>query len=1352
MKRDLFLKPFLFSLFFLIVLTVSASAEQAYPQLNISGFKKWEYKKADVSPARNYFTGLTQLGGFYPTFTGSPWQERLQLKIMGELSKDLSVAYDLEQQPETPDKFDVKVKYMNNELTFGDFTANFSGNEFVSASKYLNGVMLTAKDGWYDVITVPSAKLKSQTQALTSQAGNNSRGPYNLGHGGIVEGSEQIQLNGIYLIRNVDYTIDYFEGKITFNRILGTTDQFKYSYEYTNILDIFFPTLSKRDFFGFQSRFTIDPDKFGKPTPRAEAMINTARDNFPTAGSVESDIQEEESSGRYRLKFAPLLNFSETLTFMGTQLKKNEDYLIRYDSGEIKLLTRFLPNADDQLIVEYRYYTTSTEAENIAGIGSRGPYRIAHGDILPESEKIEVDGKTFVRDLDYTLNYKTGELAFGLVISQTSMIKVTYRYNVMLLPPTTTAKFPKELKIGTTYLRESAKKGVGSPQSTIIESYTGQQVIGNNFLLNLKNRPIVPTSEASFDIRLKQGGVSRQLTWEVDYSIPTTEVDPATGFTRVIPNVQLGYITDKSDPSDGYTTGTVYFLNQNLTASDEITVTYTYSKSIVGKYSAVGDGSKGPYYMRNVRQLTPGTETVQVWDQGSSVITTYTRNASFDASAGDTGYSINYNENNPYITFNKELTPTKNFQIIYQYVPPSSNTGGDIAQSAFGVDGSFKIGDVFKIDSSFARSETDQVYTTITTVEPGFGYGTNTFPLNSPGDILDGSEKVYVNLRLLNKDADYFINYTGSPKQITFYNITPASVDAISVEYQYISQNTSGLAATKTKADTAFRLGAETKLFGDTLIINGNTKKVGFDFAPLGSTAIGVGSEYQEYNANFRPDFQSFYTNYSYKFNKSPLGATRNSFLYSYDDTVSAGINPNGLAKVDFGYRTVFTIDDPNSSVHNSDSKQESISGSIAPNDWTKGNFSIGAKYDFRKTRSVNDVVDRTPAYSTSNIDYNHIASNLKFTDRFSAGYDYQINTPVTLGSLETETARSSSTDNSYTFNLDLTPAFLQKLAARVSLLDHQENRTLPTPETTSSTKNETYHFDVTPISILSGSLDHNRQERTSYVTGGENPKNIRTAANARLSPVSWWGMGLNVSKSEAIPETGAAKKTVSRTKGGDMDWTPISSSAFKLSTHLAASNSYQLAPLGSEMVKTDTDTFSKTFTIGLTPIPIVPINIGYTQEDYKNSNNSATSPVTTETQNVTTTVGLSFTPISVLTMNGDYTQKVTRDLLRGTSPTKTNLNAKAAYQITSWGTFSLDWQSEDNKGEVQAGAVANVDYEKQTVTRSLNITIPIDNPALSSFVVQASWKSVNYKNRAKTDGTDDFYAQLISFEGTMNF
>jgi hypothetical protein len=1343
------------AIFIIILFAAGAAlAESAYPQIDISGFKKWEHKKAEVDPTRNYFSGLAQLGGYYPTFTGGPWQERLQLRILGQLSENLSVAYDLDQQPETPEKFDVKVKYYNTELTFGDFTANFSGNEFVSASKYVNGVMLTAKDTWYDVVTVPSSKLKSQTQALSSQKGANTKGPYNLGRGSIVEGSEQIQLNGIYLTRNADYTIDYFEGKVTFNRLLSDTDEFKYSYEYTNVIDLFFPTLSKRDFFGLQTRFTIDPEKFGRPAPTAEPVIAPAREVFPSSGSAEPEVLEEEASGRYRLANTPLIKFSETLTFMGTPLQKNEDYIIRYDTGEIKLLTRFLPSSAEPLAIDYSFYRTSGEVEVLAGIGSRGPYQARNKQLVPESDRVEVDGKLLVRDLDYTIDWSKGELMFGLVVSPTSQIKVAYRYNILAFPPETASKFPKELKLGATYLRESAKKATTANTSAVSESFTGQTAINNSYILYLKNRPLVPSIEAKVSsVVLRQGGVTRSLTFEIDYLVVTTESD-SSGNTVSIPGVPLAYVTDRSDPSDGFDTGTLWLNNAslNLTATDEIVVAYQFIKSVVGKYSGVGDGTRGPHYLRNVRDVVPGSETVQVWDQGSSSITTYTRNASFEANAGDTGYSINYSNNLPSITFNKELLTTKNFQVIYQYVPPTASEGGDISQSALGFDSSFKIGDAFKVDAAYAKSETDQVFISETTIETFSGNGTKTYPLHSPATLIEGTEQIMVNNKLLNKDIDYFISYS-SPGQFNFYYITPATADAISVQYNYQAPS-GGTSQTKLKTDTAFRLGAETRLWGDMITLAGSTKRIGFDFSPLGSTSLGNGSEYEDYNLNFTPPWHGFFTNYAYKFNKNPIGSTRQTFNRTYDHTVSSGINPGGLAQLNFGYRQYNSLDDQLApgALHNSDNFQESYSVDLAPADWSRGQLSLNQRYAISKSTNKTDTVDRGLNLATSTTDYYRAGGGLRFTDRFTAGADFQYNQSRTLGSLETITAHSRSLDNSYNAQVDLTMLFLQKWIARASLQDHQDLKFFPTPESVVRTMNETYHMDVTPFSMLTGSLDHNRQERFSFVTGGENPLSLRTAGSARLTPFSFISLGVNGSKSENIPETGSTYKTTGSSKAGDVDFTPLALSAARLNGHFAATSSRQTGPQGTVPVTTWTDTFSQNYTFNLNVIPIMPWTFGFVSEDYKNRNNAPTATVSTETQNQTTTANTTLTIpfLPQLALSADYNQKITKDLLANQARPKTVTNGKASYQLFSWGQLVYDLNQEINKGEVQAGSVVDLDLKKTTTTIGVNITIPVDNPVLSNFNVLASIKQVDYVNNL--NHSDDFSAKLMSFEGTMNF
>ena len=1056
---------------------------------------------------------------------------------------------------------------------------------------------------------------------------------------------------------------------------------------------------------------------------------------------------EGEASGQYRLKHVPVANFSETLTFMGTQLKKNDDYIIRYDTGEIKLLTRFLPTTEEALAVDYKYPAISREVEAITGIGSRGPYRTKHLQLVPGSERVEVDGKLYVRDLDYSVKYPAGELLFGTIIGPTSLIKIAYGYNLTALPAATPSKFPKELKLGTTYLKESAQKSAGAPTTSVIESFTGQALISNNYLINLKNRPLLPSSEASLVVTLQRGGSAQTLTPEVDYTVPKAVLDPATGFYLVVPPVPLAYITDHTDPSDGYNTGTIYLLSRAITATDEINVTYSYQNNVVDKYSGTGNGSAGPYFMTNVRQIVPGSETVQVWDQGSSVITTYTRNAGFDATAGDTGYSLNYNANNPSISFNNPLGAGKNFQVIFQYVPVTATTGGDISQVAYGFDGSFKIGDAFKIDSSYARSETDQVYVSQPTIETFSGNGTKIYPLHSPDVIIDGSEKILVNNKLVNRDIDYFITYT-APGQFNFYYITPTSLDAISVQYNFQSQ--SGISAdTKTKVDSAFRLGAETKLFGDALTVNGQTKSVGFDFAPLGATAIGVGSKYNEYNVNFNPGWQTLSANYSYKYNQTPLGTDRQTFARTYDNSFATSINPRGLAAINFNYRTLASLGDPLSSgaAASTDSLQTSYAGSLAPTDWQRGPLTFSHKYDYSKTISQDRL-----AQSKQTTDYYHIGENLKFTDRFGLGFDFQYNEPVTLGSAETETSHTRAVDNAYNLSLDLTAGFLKKWTARASLLNHTDYTFGPAPAPPVETRNETYHTDLTPFSILTGSLDHNRQEQTSYVIGGVNPLSETTSGTTRLTPVSWFAIGLNGTKSDSVPQTGAANASSSRTLGGDADYTPLSFSALRLTSHFSYSDQRQLAPLGVEQVTTKTNTLSQSYTLNLLFIPILPLTFGYNQNDYKNNNNSQTQPVTTETSDNTLTANASLILPSLpqLTVSGDYSQKITQDKLAQQSRPKYLSDGHASYQVMTWGTLVYDYSNEINKGEVQAGAVAKLDYDKVTQTVGLNITIPVDNPVLKNFVVSFSWKQVQYTDNLTA--ANNFTAQLISFQGTMNF
>ena len=666
-----------FSIFILWIAIhqTALAVSSSYPRIDISGYKSWQYRDVCVSPQSNYAAGLTALGDVSPSLVPGPWQERLQLKALAEMSKELRIIYDVEQQPEVPDRYDVRVNYNDEyELTFGDLTADFEGNEFATATKYLNGMMLTGKRQNYDITLVPAAKLKSTLQERQEQRGKNTKGPYSLGHGYILEGSERVELNNTLLKRGVDYTIDYFEGKITFTRIINQTDTFSYAYEYSNIADLFFPALSRKDFFGLQGRVKVDPSSWGwgakKPSPRP--IISRAAELFPTADKkADSEILEKEAAGKFTLKNTPVERFSETVTFQGRTLMKDYDYRIDYEKGEITLFLPQMVSGDNPMSVAYDYFESGVESDNIAGDGSRGPYDLSHKNIVVNSEDVLVDGNP-VSGREYVIDYENGTITFVYNISNTSSIIINYRYRLFEEPPETApATSPYQLTIGGTYLRESARRGGGTVTADFVDSFSGSVITGNNNTVYLTYFPMVPTAEGG-SLTVKKDGVV--LTAGTDYLVPSATQ-----------GVKLPYINDPADPSDGYVTGTIKIL-ATVEAASEVVVLYTYYKNIYGRFTGGGNGGRGPYYLSNFHNLVPGSEKVEVWESGCPSSRIYARNSSFESDAGDLGYSINYDKENPYLMFNRELRPSQKFTAHFQYLPPATTVSNNLERDVTGLD------------------------------------------------------------------------------------------------------------------------------------------------------------------------------------------------------------------------------------------------------------------------------------------------------------------------------------------------------------------------------------------------------------------------------------------------------------------------------------------------------------------------------------------------------------------------------------------------------------------------------------------------------------------------------------------
>ena len=129
----------------------------------------------------------------------------------------------------------VELKNEHGELIFGEYQMGLAGGEFSSFSKRLNGVKGVGHLGEFNVYAMISEAKGSATHDKIY--GQNSQGPYSLTQRPIIVNSERISYKGKLLKRDVDYSIDYELGQITFKTdFVSATDLFTVDYEYSDAL------------------------------------------------------------------------------------------------------------------------------------------------------------------------------------------------------------------------------------------------------------------------------------------------------------------------------------------------------------------------------------------------------------------------------------------------------------------------------------------------------------------------------------------------------------------------------------------------------------------------------------------------------------------------------------------------------------------------------------------------------------------------------------------------------------------------------------------------------------------------------------------------------------------------------------------------------------------------------------------------------------------------------------------------------------------------------------------------------------------------------------------------------------
>ncbi len=1329
-------RVFFASLLLLLVISFSSAIfADSYPKFDISGYKKWRLYKTQVDPPSNFFLAQSQLGGLSYSLSSGPWQERLSLRINSEITKGLIVNYDIEQEPDTPQKTNVDVQFTkdNFKIFFGEFTATFNENEFANTTKSLNGAMVSYDDKTTKVQLVPSVKLKSETQGITTAFGNNTRGPYSIGRGSIMEGSEQVFLNDKLMTRGKDYTIDYFEGKITFTAILSSLDKFSYSYEYTNLIDLFFPTVSKREFFGISGSTKMNKLFFEEEKAINVQTYSTSETEIFNAPGINQTLSSEGNTTNestsffvYYLKNKPIVKFSESLTLKNQPLKLNEDYSIDYTKGTVKIVSEIIPDPEKTLKINYSYYLTSLKTESIIGNDSRGPYQLNNKFVVNDSESIFVNGKQNYKGLDYSIDYTEGKITFNEGISQASSI--TANYNCINTSSIEADSSKNQFAFGATYLKESSKKGGGAATATVTESRLGNEIKTPDFLLNTKNFPIDSSQPITVQLTATGSTTPEVLVQGIDFYIPTTEAQ--------VNAINLPYINSESDTTNGYATGSIKFIRSILN-TDNVTVTYSYNKKILGSYSGSGNGSTGPYILSSVNGMIPTQFTMLVIrNDGSSITETYIPNSSKTLKDGQ--YSINYSyPYTPTITFNSPLPSGKKFELTYYCVPASGTiTDQDLNHDVTGINASATIGDNFLIDSAIGISRTDQ--TTIS--EPGVDVlqGNNTrgpYSLtNNKGlKLIQNSEQVFLDGNKLNKDMDYLIDYDNG--RVTFYYQIPTSRNTIEVRYNY--QSSSGLSTGKEMRNGyAYRLTSSAKY--KDFDFGGTYREIDQNFSPMGTTQIGAGSQQKEFHLTYTPN-SKFNMSTSMLETKSQKGSQVGIFNWNTDRKISLSYLPDNFGQLSMSLRNYKGFDDVASSTeaHSNDSISNAFSATIIPNQIQTDNYTFSNKNDFSKSESFNNLNN-----TSTNITYLHTANTLTLLKRANFGIDYQQSEPVSANSTET-TSHSISKDLSYNFDWDLTFNPIKRFGTRARVVKHEQTDLLTNAFT--ATKNESAGVNFDPLNNLSGTYDKNRSETLSVKAGASNPYSESDNYNVRFSPFSSISCSYGQTNDKSYQETGARSK--GDLKRVSFDFIPLS--FLKLSTGWNSQLRDSSAINGSNEITTILNTDSRNYRASITPLGLFTLNGEYAIEDYSNRNND-TIPVDTKTQNISTTYSTSLTPIPILSSSISYSEKRTKDQKTLTETPKIVISANNSLRVFDWGTVSHNWSQERNQGEVLAGVVTGLDILKISNDYSFSTTIPQASIVLSSIVFSLNYKDVMYVDYL--DPTKNFKANLLSFEGTLNF
>jgi hypothetical protein len=789
-----------------------------YPDLAIDGFYEGKYSGRNFDP-KNVTWDVWETIRRDPVYSKIPrdvlvgdpkFDMRYNISIEGKLDEDLSVHYDIEQEPDFPGKYDIQVKHKRTTLTFHHFDAEFQNGDFINVKKALNGVKLEAyDDDWSAIVTTG----KQRSEPKKFEAPGNGTNKISVGRGSLLEDSVKVYVNNSLVKEGVDYEVNYFEGAVTFSTVKTKTDYIEVIYEFTNPIEDFIPVLSRKNFVGAQYLWRSKPQQkdrklTGKKSETIAYFSPSVNVGVTTNEVIDEEVNEDLNKVFF-LKYYPIVLGSETVMINDRYLKKNIDYSLKHNNGRLKLLD-FSLTEFDKLKVDYESYVSSTKTEDLIAKDSNGPYFLSEKNIIPGTVTINVDDELVNENEDYFMDYEKGSMKFNYKLDYPKIISAEYGYIKSQTVSTADVK-ESPFSFGVTYLNEYVK----SQEEDLIGKVTSENL--------------------TTTLNIVQGATETLMT----------QFNPLEATEDIVVYINGSVATASVD----YEIGNAYKGEINILNADakRVDVSYTYKKSFRTSYMFQGiDGieryENGLHFqLREIPMKYNGLEYIRMRHEGEELKLSegyeYTIDYGEDGGAG--------REKNIIITFIKQdagnasmldFYPGRRDMItlIYDYTPAESPDQGNIDQKMVGITLGSKINENWSFQAEVAAADNNfsKPQVAETKVFSGSGIDNASYPLRP--NLVEDSEYIFIKqangrTQLLTKDKDYFLHYTTGT--LRFINLTPGPEDEIEVQYEYF--DTSGIV--QAGENQGFKLASKfsTEYKSDDFDFKTYYKKVDKEFLPL---------------------------------------------------------------------------------------------------------------------------------------------------------------------------------------------------------------------------------------------------------------------------------------------------------------------------------------------------------------------------------------------------------------------------------------------------------------------------------------------------------------------------------------